>query len=1157
MQSRLDLTVVSTGSEQRRQRASLSSLHCCSPHNGVRLHGYMNESIRPQSQNMQFNAELFLYVDDVHLNGCSSVELLLSRWPESVQQADQPRDVSRDLLLKQQEPADVVRVGLNSSFGQSGWLSVPLNHTQLTTLCPSQEAKGCELLLALRSDSAACEATCSLPLPSAHDLDNHNPYLAIHSGPQGHEQTFQSAHGVSAVSVAIFAALVRRRRMNSDKDEGNPPRRRRIDSMQGEQGPGAPNDQSEVVMNVSNGGYPSAMDPNAIVEQLDQSPEEEIYTTEDFKLPLRMVEGKGLSPAAMRDSTMTHGSSCYNNLHSSSASSMEPYSLHSSSESLHEEQQALYARREAMPQAVQMGQMAIPMRGRPTQHLAWSSQGDAWSQPSFSRPVSVAPILTSHSQPHIRTMARQPGFVEQQQPPALAHHVDLWDRRAARAVRMGMGSAPSGRSSHMPLQAMQHAAPVMAREVHAVPHNMAITPRFPWDHQDVSSEEHLLRGAYKMLDQSRMQAFELQKRLRATKPAAAANQSAATTATATATTTTATATTSTSSSSSSESSTSESSSLAVGSSDNSDKSSIPAGSSESATSSAASASASTSQSSLSSSEAGAGAAGSKEPSSSANSSSSGQGGEGEGEGESSRSKSPEPAKASSSAPQPANITMVSTQDGSSSSHTQPTRTTGEVEEKDLSTTAGAAAKSEKEAVADKEAATSPTASGSNAAAAHTQAPRSGFSPFVASGTSSAPVSSSSSPSFSSSSSSSLSSSSSSTSSSSPSSSTSSSSTSSSTTTPTPSSSSSSSSSASSSSSSSSSQEPPKRKHPSRGRPRGRTKQAMQQESMAAELEGLMLLSFGKQTPVSKLCMQGYSHSSPSLPVADLPQHSSLSCPDFTVLDPLLSAHASSRQSSQRATHATAQYGGRPAILQAHSSSPLMQQPHSSSSWPYIPTHNAFGPGMSEPQPPHAQYVSTRTHSPYMQPVSRPGVSYAAMQMQGIQTNSLPYIPTPHHAAPTTYSTHSSPNITYMAQRSSQRPQPSNYLSVLPPQPTTGLKISCSVCGNQFKSKFSRDRHMKTHLAEVEDRKIGACHLCGREYTEIGNLCRHLRKNHGIEPTPGARRGRPSRKAQEERRRAHNALLTTGVFPTNSSYYPLDPAGVTATAKPEDKDKEQA
>eukprot|EP00808_Paulinella_micropora_P002176 g68256.t1 len=75
-------------------------------------------------------------------------------------------------------------------------------------------------------------------------------------------------------------------------------------------------------------------------------------------------------------------------------------------------------------------------------------------------------------------------------------------------------------------------------------------------------------------------------------------------------------------------------------------------------------------------------------------------------------------------------------------------------------------------------------------------------------------------------------------------------------------------------------------------------------------------------------------------------------------------------------------------------------------------------------------------------------------------------------------------------------------------------IYCDICNKNFTSWFSRKRHMKTHDREVKSRKINKCQVCGREYTEVGNLYRHLRNNHQIDTCTTVKRGRPKKNHEQ-------------------------------------------
>lgn len=67
------------------------------------------------------------------------------------------------------------------------------------------------------------------------------------------------------------------------------------------------------------------------------------------------------------------------------------------------------------------------------------------------------------------------------------------------------------------------------------------------------------------------------------------------------------------------------------------------------------------------------------------------------------------------------------------------------------------------------------------------------------------------------------------------------------------------------------------------------------------------------------------------------------------------------------------------------------------------------------------------------------------------------------------------------------------------------QFDCSICGKTCSTKFSRDRHEKTHQ-QLDSRLDFVCSICGNGYTESGNLTRHIRKTHAIKGTKSAKEG---------------------------------------------------
>ena len=56
------------------------------------------------------------------------------------------------------------------------------------------------------------------------------------------------------------------------------------------------------------------------------------------------------------------------------------------------------------------------------------------------------------------------------------------------------------------------------------------------------------------------------------------------------------------------------------------------------------------------------------------------------------------------------------------------------------------------------------------------------------------------------------------------------------------------------------------------------------------------------------------------------------------------------------------------------------------------------------------------------------------------------------------------------------------------------KYICSTCGDVFKRKFHRDRHMLRHLSEDQREKY-ICSRCGKDFSRKFNLDRHILRQH--------------------------------------------------------------
>eukprot|EP00808_Paulinella_micropora_P014640 g81016.t1 len=269
-----------------------------------------------------------------------------------------------------------------------------------------------------------------------------------------------------------------------------------------------------------------------------------------------------------------------------------------------------------------------------------------------------------------------------------------------------------------------------------------------------------------------------------------------------------------------------------------------------------------------------------------------------------------------------------------------------------------------------------------------------------------------------------------------------------------------------------------------------------------------------------------------------------SCPDFgstyatvsTSSPPAPYYASSSYSASPRSTAATLSAPYQPYYSNSSGravawSSPAYE-PASSSHAPTAPHHSTYSPYYSS-----SSSHSSRSYSaPYLPlhpwagrnaPASSSSASYLSSSRPSSRPTSLPVLP----SIASSRSAFEPARAVAVAAPAS----PARLTSAGPAVPAALLVATAPVTVHAARPV------PRIIACSVEERKICTCHLCGREYTEIGNLCRHLRKNHGVEPTPGARRGRPSRKVQEERRRAQHELLASGAVPTHN-FFPSSTLG---------------
>ena len=89
-----------------------------------------------------------------------------------------------------------------------------------------------------------------------------------------------------------------------------------------------------------------------------------------------------------------------------------------------------------------------------------------------------------------------------------------------------------------------------------------------------------------------------------------------------------------------------------------------------------------------------------------------------------------------------------------------------------------------------------------------------------------------------------------------------------------------------------------------------------------------------------------------------------------------------------------------------------------------------------------------------------------------------------------------------------------------------VTFTCNICGKEFHVPSLLERHQRSHTNERPYR----CQVCGRGYSQSGNLNVHLKTIHGVVSETTRSRAEP------EGLRPHRCYICTRMFTTSSNMY---------------------